>query len=347
MSDMVMKIESWDTYANRQIDSLLQKEGISRDKNLDYTCGIFDEDENLIATGSCFGNTMRCLAVSNEHQGEGLLNKIMSHLMEVQMMRGNHHVFLYTKVKSAKFMESLGFYEITRVGNDLVFMENRRNGFSSFCNDLKANYKEGNSIAGIVMNANPFTKGHLHLVERAARENDVVHLFVLSENAGPIPFSVRKRLVRAGVAHLDNVVYHDSGPYMISSATFPSYFLKDQDCVIRVQAELDIQIFCRIAQVLGIQRRYVGEEVMSHVTAMYNAVMKEKLPRSGIDCVEIPRVEQSGTVISASTVRQAIHNHELDAVREMLPESTYAFFAGKEGEDICRRIQAETNVIHY
>lgn len=347
MSDMVMKIESWDSYANRQIDTLLQKEGISRDKNLDYTCGIFDDDENVIATGSCFGNTMRCLAVSGDHQGEGLLNNIMSHLMEIQMQRGNHHVFLYTKVKSAKFMESLGFYEIARVGSDLVFMENRRSGFQSFCDGLQTTCVRAGRTAGIVMNANPFTLGHLHLVERAAKENDVVHLFVLSENAGPIPFAVRKKLVQAGVAHLGNVICHDSGPYMISSATFPSYFLKDQDSVIRVQAELDIQIFCKIAKALGINRRYVGQEVTSHVTAMYNGVMKEKLPQHEIDCVEIPRAEQGGCVISASTVRQAIHDRNLDSVKNMLPETTYAFFAGKEGEDVCRRIQAERNVIHY
>lgn len=344
---MIVKIESWDSYANRQVDHLLEKEGISRDKNLDYTCGMFDDDENLIATGSCFGNTMRCLAVSDEHQGEGLLNKIMSHLMEVQMTRGNNHLFLYTKVKSAKFMESLGFYEIARVGTDLVFLENRRKGLESYCDGLRKTYTEGKTIAGIVMNANPFTLGHQFLVEKAAAENDVVHLFVLSENVGPIPFSVRNKLVREGVAHLKNVICHDSGPYMISSATFPSYFIKDKDDVIRVQAELDIQVFCRIAQVLGIQRRYVGEEKRSHVTAMYNAVMKENLPKQGITCVEIQRKEQEGEAVSASTVRQAIHDRDFEAMKKMVPDTTYAYFMSDEGAAVCRRIQAESNVIHY
>lgn len=347
MGEMIVKIQSWDSYGNRQVDQLLEQEGISRDKNLDYTCGMFDDDENLIATGSCFGNTMRCLAVSDAHQGEGLLNKIMSHLMEVQMMRGNNHVFLYTKLKSAKFMESLGFHEIARVGNHLVFMENRRKGFENFCESLKRVCSEGKKTAGIVMNANPFTLGHQYLVEKAAAENDVVHLFVLSENAGPIPFSVRKRLVREGVAHLKNVICHDSGPYMISSATFPSYFLKDQDDVIRVQAELDIQVFCKIAQVLSIQSRYVGEEKRSHVTALYNAVMKEKLPKQGIACIEIPRTERDGEAVSASTVRQAIHDRDLESVKKMVPDTTYAYFASEEGAAVCRRIEAESNVIHY
>ena len=83
-----------------QIDTLLGQEGIRRDGNLDYICAMFDEEYNVIGTGSCFGSTLRCFAVSSAHQGEGLLNQIITHLIEVQCARGNMHLFLYTKVKS-------------------------------------------------------------------------------------------------------------------------------------------------------------------------------------------------------------------------------------------------------
>lgn len=86
------------------------------------------------------------------------------------------------------------------------------------------------------MNANPFTLGHLYLTERASAENDTVHLFMVSEDASLIPFKVRRRLVTEGTSHLDNIIYHDSGPYIISSATFPSYFQKDMDSVIESHA---------------------------------------------------------------------------------------------------------------
>ena len=347
MSERLVKIEAWDSAANRQVTRLLEQEGIRRDGNLDYTCGLFDEEDELIATGSCFGNTLRCLAVSGAHQGEGLLNQIVGHLLEVQILRGNSHIFLYTKLKSKRFMESLGFYEIATVGSELVFMENRRNGFGDFCESLRTKRTEGQRIAGIVMNANPFTLGHRYLVETAAKENDVVHLFVLSEDAGPIPAVVRKRLVREGVFDLSNVILHETGPYMISSATFPSYFLKDEDAVIRVQAQLDIQVFCSIARALGIARRYVGEETRSHVTAMYNDVMKSLLPQHGISCVEIPRATKDSEVISASTVRQAIHDGNWDVLKDLVPETTYAYFTGPEGAAVCKRLQAETDVIHY
>ncbi len=344
MSDSISQIYPSDKRAMAQVDKLLEAEGIRRDGNLDYTCGLFDEDYDLAATGSCFHNTLRCLAVSSKRQGEGLLNVVISHLVEVQMLRGNHHLFLYTKPNSAKFMSDLGFHEISRVPG-LVFMENRRGGFRRYCEALEK--REGQRIAGIVMNANPFTLGHRHLVEKAARENDVVHLFVLSEEAGPIPFAVRKRLVREGVEDLRNVVLHDSGPYIISSATFPSYFLKEGDTVIRTQAQLDLQVFGKIAEVLGIRRRYVGEEKTSHVTALYNETMLAKLPELGIECIQIPRLHAEGAAISASTVRQAIHDDRLEDIRPFLPETTYRFFASDEAAPIRARIRAEENVIHY
>lgn len=330
-----------------QLDALLHREGISRDRNLDYTCGLFDEAGTLIGTGSCYKNTIRCVAVSREHHGEGLLNRIISHLMDVQTTRGNLHIFLYTKPETAGFMADLGFHEIVRVDGKLVFMENRRHGFADYCAKLAAFRRDAPQIAGIVMNANPFTLGHLYLVERAAQENDIVHLFVLSEEAGPIPFFVRKQLVMDGVAHLPNVLCHASGLYIISSATFPSYFLQDRDAVITAQAELDLKIFGQIANALGIQRRYVGTEPSSHVTALYNQIMLEQLPNQGMECIEIPRLTRDGQAVSASTVRQAIHDGRLETVRDLLPPSAYSFFAGPEGKAVISAIQAEKDVIHY
>ena len=174
MGDTLTAISPRDARAQKQVDALLEREGIRRDGNLDYTCGLFDGDWRLIATGSCFGNTIRCLAVDRDRQGEGLLNQIVTHLMEVQAERGNTHLFLYTKPQSAKFFGDLGFFEIARL-ESLVFMENRRRGFADYCAALEMTRREGTS-ADILMNANPFTLGHLHLVERAAAENDTVHL---------------------------------------------------------------------------------------------------------------------------------------------------------------------------
>lgn len=329
-----------------QIDALLQKEGIRRDGNLDYICAMFDEDYKVIGTGSCFGNTLRCFAVSSDHQGEGLLNQIITHLIEVQYARGNPHLFLYTKVKSAKFFRDLGFYEIARVEDTLVFMENRQDGFGSYLRALEKT-KTGGKSAALVMNANPFTLGHQYLVEKAAAACDILHLFVVSEDASLVPFAVRKSLVAEGVKHLSNVVLHDSGPYIISNATFPSYFLKDESAIIDGHARLDLAVFTKIASSLNITARYVGEEPTSQVTGLYNQIMCEQLPKAGIECIIVPRKEADGNAISASTVRQRLQVGDWAALETFLPQTSLDYFRSPEAEPVLERIRHAGNVVHY
>ena len=335
-----------DKYSLAQIDALLQREGITRDAHLDYICALRDGDDEIIATGSCFGATLRCFAVSSGHQGEGLLNEIISHLVQVQYARGNTHLFLYTKVTSARFFASLGFYEIARVDGTLVFMENRRSGFPNYLKNLEKTKSSGVSAA-LVMNANPFTLGHQYLVETAAKNCDTLHLFVLSEDASLVPFTVRKRLVQAGIAHIPGVVLHDSGPYIISSATFPSYFLKDEAAVIDGHARLDLAVFTRIAQALNVTHRFVGEEPTSQVTGLYNRIMAQELPKAGVQCHVIPRREAGGKAISASTVRAALQNGDWDTLKALVPATTLDYFTSPEAAPVLERIRRAGNVVHY
>ena len=362
MSDYsVIEILPSDINRNQEVIQLLEHEGIHKDTHLDYTCGIYDENMELAATGSCFGNTLRCLAVSSSHQGEGLMNQIISHLVMIQAERGNTHLFLYTKCESSHFFENLGFYEITRIKNQVVFIENRRSGFYGYLNRLKKETEDSNVMdslfsknisapprrAAIVINANPFTLGHQYLIEKASAENDIIHLFLVSEDAGLIPFSVRKKLVLKGTSHLDNIIYHDSGSYIISSTTFPSYFQKDTEAVMESHARLDLTIFTAIAKFLSISRRYVGEEPFSQVTALYNHIMKQNLPEQGIECIEIPRKKIREQIISASSVRQAIKEGDQMLLARCLPAATLDYFRSPDAEEILRRISMASDVIHH
>ncbi len=346
MAYAISRIPPTDRRGMKQVDALLQQEGIQRDANLDYVCGMYDDDYRVVATGSCFGNTLRCFAVDRNHQGEGLLNQVVTHLMDVQAERGNMHLFLYTKPDTAKFFGDLGFHEIARVPGRLVFMENRRDGFPGYLKRLAATRREGVSGA-VVMNANPFTLGHRYLAETAAAGCDALHLFVVSEDASLVPVDVRKRLVAAGTAHLKNVVLHDCGPYIISSATFPSYFLKDEATVIESQARLDLTVFARIADALGVTVRFVGEEPASQVTGIYNRIMLEALPEAGIECRVIPRKAADGQVISASTARKALQEGDMETFRRMVPDTTWDWFNGPEAAPVLARIRTAGNVVHY
>ena len=197
--------------AMAQMEALLKQEGIERDRNITYSAAIYDEDGGMIATGSLFENTLRCLAVDGAHRGEGLMAVIVAHLVQVQLERGNTHLFLYTKADSAKFFAPLGFTEIARVEGRLVFMENRRDGFKRYLQSL-APYAGEEPGAALVMNANPFTLGHAALLERAARENARVVLFVLSEDRSLVPFKDRMAMVKAAAEKYGNVSVVSSVP---------------------------------------------------------------------------------------------------------------------------------------
>lgn len=346
---IIQQIRPTESRMNAKIDKLLLQEGIKRDKNIDYTCALVDEDLQIIATGSCFKNTLRCMAVSKSHQGEGLMNEIVTHLMDYQYSRNINHVFLYTKCSSAKFFADLGFYEIARVDDNVVFMENRSSGFKSYIDSL---YNESpkttdKKIGAIVMNANPFTLGHQYLVETAATECDILHLFIVSEDESLVPFNIRKKLVIDGTKHIPNIVYHNCDSYIISNATFPSYFQKDEKSVIEGHVRLDLAIFVKICEKLNISVRYVGEEPFSEVTSLYNEVMTTELPKNDIKCVVIKRKEFNGAVISASKVREAIKNNDFDLLRSLVPQTTYDYFTSEKSAPIIKKIRECNNVIHY
>ena len=343
----VSQIYPSDKRAMAKIKALLERVDITLDEHLDYSCAIFDEEGAPIATGSAFGPSLRCFAVDPAHQGEGLLNEVVTHLVENRQARGFFHLFVYTKPNSVKFFKDLGFTVIAEVPGLLVFLENRADGFPGFLRRLEAAKRPGKSAA-IVMNANPFTLGHRYLIETAARENDTLHLFLLSENAGPIPAAVRHKLVRDGVADLPNVLIHETEEYLISSATFPGYFLKTEDKILRTQAGLDTALFVRIAEALGVTARYLGSEPRSVVTGIYNEVLAETLPAHGIACKILPRrALPDGQIISASAVRKAIHDARLDEVAEMLPETTLAYFRSPEAAPVVAAIRRAQDVVHY
>ena len=345
----VSTVLSSDAAGVEAVRALLQQEGIRLDTHLDYTCAIYDESRAAIATGSCYANTLRCFAVDRAHRGQGLMHRILTHLMDVQRSRGHRGVFLYTKPTTAFFFQKLGFHEIARVPDSIVFLENQAEGFPSYLKKLQDETPQGYPppISALVLNANPFTLGHQYLVEYAARESALLHIFIVSEDISFFPFDVRDRLVRAGTAHLKNVVFHASGPYIVSQATFPSYFQRDEDAAILGHARLDVAVFQRIAAPLGITRRYVGSEPSSRVTNLYNETMTRFLPETNIECRIIPRKEVEGAPISASTVRRCIKEGNVAVLASLVPPSTLAFLQSDESKAIRHAIAQSADVVHY
>ena len=286
------------------------------------------DGEMLIATGSRTGNLLKYIAVDPARQGEGLLAKVLTALRQEAFREGHSQLFLYTKPRNEPLFADLMFYPVAQTG-DVLLMEDRRDGIGQFIRQLPAETHSG-KVGAAVMNCDPFTLGHQYLVETAAKACDHLYIFVLSEDQGHFSASDRLEMVRRGTAHLNNVTVLPTGPYLISSATFPTYFLKDRDQADRIHCQLDVEIFARhFAPAFSITTRFVGTEPLSPLTQQYNEILKSQLPSRGIGVEEIPRLTQGDVPVSASAVRAALKAGDRQAVKNLVPQTTFSYLEDK------------------
>ena len=299
---------------------LLESTGLEPDGDFDSTVLIWDNDA-LVAAGSRKGQLLKCIAVDSSYQGQGLTGTLLTQLRQDAFLAGYRHLFLYTKPENRYLFSSLFFHPIAQT-DKVLLMENQAQGIASFLATLSTPCLQG-TVGAAVMNCNPFTKGHRYLIETAASECDWVYLFVLSEDKSFFSTQDRIAMVQSGTADLKNVTILPTGPYLISSATFPTYFLKDRDSAPQVHCRLDIEIFCRhFVPHFGITRRYVGTEPLSAMTDAYNDALARELPGRNIELRLLPRLETQGLPISASAVRKHLENHNLTALHALLPKTT-------------------------
>ena len=182
-------------------------------------------------------------------------------------------------------------------------------------------------IGAIVMNCNPFTKGHMYLIEQALNDVDYLYVFVVEEDLSEFSFNDRLAIVKKNCEGLNNVKVLPSGKYMISSFTFAEYFNKDNLQDQNILPAKDVTIFGRfIAPCLGIKKRFVGEEPLDNVTKQYNEAMKQMFSEYGVELVEIPRLKlQNGEVINATRVRKLLHEGNLQECKLYLTEASYNY----------------------
>ncbi|MBR6825106.1 MAG: [Oscillospiraceae bacterium] len=262
--------EAWEQYT-----ALLKTCGLEYEAPAEETVLMWD-DEKLVATGARQEHILKYIAVDPTYQGEGLTATILTALRQSALDAGYEHLFLFTKPKNKYQFQSLFFYPVAQTPSVLL-MENRRDGIGSFLRSLPRPCTTG-KIGSAVMNCNPFTLGHRYLIETAASRCDHLYIFLLSEDKSQFSAHDRMEMAKRGTADLPNVTVLPTGPYLISSATFPTYFLKDRDKAA-AHCELDIAVFAKhFIPYFGITCRFVGTEPLSPLTEQYNRALKEKLP---------------------------------------------------------------------
>lgn len=347
----------------RRVEAFLAANGLRLAPLDRYVVVTRDEDgDEILAGGGLDGNVIKCVAVSESARSEGLMNILVSRLIVIAREEGRDSVKAFTKPENEGIFKSLGFGLLASAPK-AILMENGRGGLPEYRKYLESLARPGRNGA-IVMNANPFTKGHRYLVEQAASQVDNLYVIVVKEDRSRFPYVERKAMIEAGCAGLDNVVVCEGSDYAISAATFPTYFLKKLDDATDTQIALDLDLFVNhIARPLGVTVRFAGSEPEDALTRRYNELMAEILPgtsvavvrqdhqpdpelvkgsalrqaRRPIDFVEIPRLEQKGKPLSATSLRRALDKGGFKEAMEYIPKSTVPYLVADLAERALRK----------
>lgn len=329
-----------DQAAMADVRALLATSGLGLDADVELFATARDRSGRIVACLGLAGDVVKCAATDPRAQGEGVSARLMQRVTDAAADRGHTHLFAFTKPANREILVGLGFRPLAETP-EAVLLENTPFGLSGYVARLAGLRRPGRRIGAVVLNANPFTLGHRYLVERAASESDVLHVFVVGEDASEFGADERLALVRAGIAELGlggRVVVHPGSRYIVSRATFPNYFLQREAERASAAAGLDLQLFrTAIAPALGITDRFVGSEPLSAVTSAYNREMRHWLaeapsPAPPIAVHEIERLRFDGRPISASRVRAALASGDLDALAGLVPAPTLAHIRRRAAE---------------
>ena len=113
----------------------------------------------------------------------------------------------------------------------------------------------------------------------------------------------------------------EGSDYVISAATFPTYFLKDLSTAAETQMRLDVDLYDKwIAPALGATVRFVGSEPLDALTNRYNQLITNP--------TLVERLSIHGEVVSASRVRRALEKGCFPEAASLCPASTHAYLLG-------------------
>ena len=344
-------------FFRKKVENFLGDNGL-RMEELDVYCAIENEAGDILAGAGLSSDIIKCIAVTPEARSEGLVAPLVSHLISLAASKGILELKIFTKPKNQAIFESLGFHVLARAPK-AILMENGH-GLEKYCQYLKGYANEGRSGI-IVMNANPFTLGHLYLLQQASQQVDNLYVIPVKENKSLFSYEERLKMIKEasvcrdyvkteekyfssdgeGTDACNKIIVLEGSDYQISAATFPTYFLKDLSDAAETQMRLDLDLYARwIAPALNASVRFVGSEPLDPLTARYNDLMRELLP----EVVEVPRyclsvsetqpVQQnyfSGrdpkitSPVSASEVRKALEEGSFRSASALCPESTWPY----------------------
>lgn len=310
----------------KELKEFLLKFELEFDNLVDYTV-VARENEEIVATVSKYKNIIKCFAIKESLRGIGLSNTLLTKIRNELFNQNYVSSKVFTKLNNLDLFEGMGYSVVSKTDN--VILLEQGSDIEKVTDDIirENNIDVTKNNAMIVMNCNPFTLGHRYLVEYASKKSETVLVFVLQENESFFPFDIRYMLAKKGVEDLTNVKVIPSTDYIISSSTFPTYFLKNKDSMIKEYAMLDSNIIAtKFCKKMNITKRYLGKEPLCELTNEYNKVVKEIFTKHDIEVEIIDRLKtEDNETISASKVRKILKEGLKENLDKFLQKTTIEY----------------------
>jgi len=323
-------------YDFERAQRLLKESGLAFERNFDTLVGIFSGGE-LVAVAARQANILKMFAIAAEHQGGACLGELATELIRSGFQAGYDSFFVFTRPQNSASFQALGFAPL--VQHPQAVLLEYGGGLGRYLDRHQELVRPGANGA-VVVNCNPFTRGHRYLIEQAAVQVDQLYVFVVREDRSVFPFDVRLRLVQEGVRDLANVTVLDSSHYAVSAVTFPGYFLKDGENLAQLQMEVDLLLFGRhLAPFFHITRRFIGTEPYCRTTRNYSQTMLDILPRFGIETLQLERIRAGEQVVSAYRVREALKREAYEELRALVPQTTYEYLMSNAAAGIREQLR--------
>ena len=92
-----------------ELSDFLERMGLHYEGGAEFTVILYDDEDEIVGTGSLCGSVLKYIAVTDELQGEGASAAIVSRLVSHAYMIGRKKLFLFTKPQKRREVLSCFF----------------------------------------------------------------------------------------------------------------------------------------------------------------------------------------------------------------------------------------------
>jgi cytidyltransferase-like protein len=182
-------------FFHSQVEAFLSESGL-RLEDVDHYYVYQSPDGSILSGAGLKADIIKCVAVAPSVRSEGYLTPLLSRIISDS---GLVNFKVFTKPEYKVVFESLGF-KLLAQAPEAVFMEKGR-GLEKYCEYLRGFARPGRSGV-VVMNANPFTLGHLYLLQEASKQVDTLFVIPVMEDVSEFPYAERQAMIETASAHL-------------------------------------------------------------------------------------------------------------------------------------------------